>query len=65
MLIIDDSTFDRIRSKNIELLTRCFDHASLKMRFYKGFRILTLGWSDGHTFMPIRLLFTKLKNVFY
>uniref|UniRef100_UPI00389B2EE7 transposase n=1 Tax=Viridibacillus soli TaxID=2798301 RepID=UPI00389B2EE7 len=23
------------------------------MRFYKGFRMLTLGWSDGCTFMPI------------
>lgn len=53
VLIIDDSTFDRNRSKNVELLARCFDHASLKMRFYKGFRMLTLGWSDGHTFMPI------------
>ena len=47
VLIIDDSTFDRNRSKNVELLARCFDHASLKMRFYKGFRMLTLGWSDG------------------
>lgn len=33
--------------------TRCFDHASLKMRFYKGFRMFTLCWSDGYTFMPI------------
>src|SRR5690625_3948537 len=23
------------------------------MRFYKGFRMLSLGWSDGATFMPI------------
>ena len=23
------------------------------MRFYKGYRMLTLGWSDGYTFMPI------------
>ena len=52
MLLIDDSTFDRNRSKHVELLARCFDHASLKMRFYKGFRRLTtLGWSDGHAFM--------------
>lgn len=53
VLIIDDSSFDRNRSKKVELLARCFDHASLKMRFYKGFRMLTLGWSDGCTFMPI------------
>src|SRR5699024_1954555 len=36
-----------------ELLARCFDHASQKMRFYKGFRMLTLGWSDGATFLPV------------
>ncbi len=53
VFIIDDSSFDRNRSKKVELLARCFDHASLKMRFYKGFRMLTLGWSDGHSFMPI------------
>jgi hypothetical protein len=53
VFIVDDSSFDRNRSKKVELLARCFDHASLKMRFYKGFRMLTLGWSDGYTFMPI------------
>lgn len=53
VFIIDDSSFDRNRSKKVELLARCFDHASQKMRFYKGFRMLTLGWSDGCTFMPI------------
>lgn len=53
VFIIDDSSFDRNRSKKVELLARCFDHASLKMRFYKGFRMLTLGWSDGHSFIPV------------
>lgn len=53
VLIVDDSSFYRHRSKKVELLARCFDHASQKMRFYKGFRMLTLGWSDGATFMPI------------
>jgi len=53
VLIFDDSAFERNRSKKVELLARCFDHASQKMRFYKGFRMLTLGWSDGATFMPI------------
>jgi hypothetical protein len=65
VLIIDDSTFDRNRSKQVELLARCFDHASLKMRYYKGFRMLTLGWSDGHTFMPIdfSLLSSKTSSI--
>ncbi|NBJ71553.1 MULTISPECIES: transposase [Clostridia] len=53
VFILDDSAYDRNRSKKVELLARCFDHASLKMRFYKGFRMLTLGWSDGCTFIPI------------
>jgi len=53
VFIFDDSAYDRNRSKNVELLARCFDHASQKMRFYKGFRMLTLGWSDGATFLPV------------
>lgn len=53
VLIIDDSMFDRNRSKKVELLARCMDHSSMKPRYYKGFRMLTLGWSDGHTFLPL------------
>lgn len=53
VLIMDDSAYERNRSKKVELLARCFDHASQRSRFYKGFRMLTLGWSDGATFMPI------------
>lgn len=53
VFILDDSSYDRNRSNKVELLARCFDHASQKMRFYKGFRMLTLGWSDGATFLPV------------
>src|SRR5690606_7722682 len=53
VLIVDDSSYQRNRSKKVELLARCFDHSSQKMRYYKGFRMLTLGWSDGATFLPI------------
>lgn len=53
VLVLDDSSYDRNRSKSVELLARCFDHASQKMRFYKGFRMLTLGWTDGATFIPV------------
>lgn len=62
VLVIDDSAFDRNRSKSVELLARCFDHASQKMRFYKGFRMLTLGWSDGATFMPLDFSLLSSKN---
>ena len=45
VFIVDDSLFDRSRSKKVELLARVFDHCSMKYR--SGFRLLTLGWSDG------------------
>ena len=51
VLILDDSTYDRSRSKKVELLSRVFDHTSGK--YLKGFRMLTLGWSDGNTFFGV------------
>ena len=48
--IIDDSPYYRDRSKKVELLSRCKDHS--ENRYYKGFTFLTLGWSDGVTFIP-------------
>ena len=65
VLILDDSSYDRNRSKAVELLAHCFDHASQKMRFYKGFRMLTLGWSDGSTFIPVdfSLLSSKTSQI--
>ncbi|QQK75381.1 transposase [Salicibibacter cibarius] len=53
VFVLDDSSYDRNRSKKVELLARCFDHTSQKMRYYKGFRMLTLGWTDGATFLPV------------
>ena len=49
--VVDDSMFERNRSKSVELLARFKDHA--RNCYYKGYRMLTLGWSDGHTFMPV------------
>ena len=51
VLIVDDSLYNRNRSKKVELLTRVFDHTTHK--YLKGFRMLTLGWSDGNTFLPL------------
>jgi hypothetical protein len=51
VLIIDDSTYDRSRSKWVELLSRVYDHST--GRFLKGFRMLTLCWSDGVSFLPL------------
>ena len=51
VLIIDDSMLERNRSKKVELLAKVYDHAKHCYKF--GFRMLTLGWSDGSTFLPV------------
>ena len=51
VLIVDDSLLTRNRSKKVELLSRVHDHVT--NTFKKGFKILTLGWSDGSTFIPL------------
>ncbi|MCE5201152.1 MAG: transposase [Synergistaceae bacterium] len=51
VLIADDSLFSRQRSKKVGLLSRVFGHTS--HIYCRGFRMLTLGWSDGNTFLPV------------
>ena len=51
VLIIDDSSYDRSRSKLVELLCRVYDHST--GRFLKGFRMLTVCWSDGVSCLPL------------
>ena len=51
VLVFDDSTYDRSRSKVVELLAWVFDHNSGTS--LKGFKMLTLGWSDGASFLPL------------
>ena len=60
VFIIDDSLFSRNRSKKVELLARVFDHAH--QEFVYGFRLLTLGWSDGNTFLPVRHCLLSTEN---
>ena len=50
VLILDDSVIKRNRSKLVELLARVYDHVEHKCQ--KGFTLLTLGWSDGYSFIP-------------
>jgi len=51
VLIVDDTLYRRNRSKHVELLSRVYDH--IDKRYYRGFRMLVLGWSDGLTFLPV------------
>ena len=60
VLIIDDSMFERNRSKKVKLLAKVYDHANHKYRF--GFRMLTLGWSDGSTFLPVNSILLSTEN---
>ena len=60
VLIIDDSMFERNRSKKVELLTKVYDHAKHAYKF--GFRMLTMSWSDGNTFLPVNSILLSSEN---
>lgn len=60
VLIIDDSMFERNRSKKVELLAKVYDHAKHAYKF--DFRMLTLGWSDGNTFLPVNSILLSTEN---
>ncbi len=51
VFIVDDSFFNRSRSKHVELLSKVRDHTDGKYK--RGFRMLTVGWSDGNSFIPV------------
>ena len=58
--IIDDSIFERSGAANVELLAKVYDHG--KRRYTRGFRMLTLGWSDGVTMIPINACLLSTEN---
>lgn len=49
--IVDDSLFERSSCKKTELGSKVFDHTT--MRYKQGFRLMTVGWTDGNTFLPV------------
>lgn len=51
VFIVDDSMYERLNAKNVELCGWQYDHTDHKNK--KGFRFLQLGWSDGNTFLPV------------
>lgn len=60
VLIIDDSTYDRSRSKVVELLSRVKDHST--GRYLAGFRMLTMCWSDGVSCLPLDFALLSSSN---
>lgn len=51
VFVLDDTLYERNRSKKVEYLSKVFDHDEMKLK--KGFRLLTLGWTDGFSFVPV------------
>lgn len=60
VLVIDNSMFERCRFKKVELIAKTYDHAGRRYRF--GSRMLTLGWSDGSTFLSVNSVLLSSEN---
>ena len=60
VLIFDSSTYDRNRSQKVELLAWVFDHTLGKS--LRGFSMLTMGWSDGYSFIPLDFVLCSSAN---
>jgi hypothetical protein len=59
-IIVDDTFYGRNRSKKVELLAKTFDHASKGQKYKRGFRLLSLAWTDGVSLIP--LLFRHMSS---
>ena len=51
IFVVDDSLYDKNRSKKLELLSIVYDH--VEKRFVRGFRMLTLAFTDGISLIPL------------
>ena len=61
VFVIDDSVYDRNRSKKLELLSIVYDH--VEKRFVRGFRMLTLAFTDGISLIPMDFALLGSKKV--
>ena len=52
VLIVDDTLYSRSRSKKVDMLTKVYDHNTGE--YIKGFKLLSIAWSDGNTTVPLR-----------
>ena len=58
--IIDDTLYAKAGYKKSELVSKVFDHVTMKYK--KGFRLLTVGWGDGNSFVPINFVLLTSSN---
>jgi hypothetical protein len=61
VFVVDDSVYNKNRSKKLELLSRVFDHAH--EQYVKGFRFLTLAFTDGVSLIPIDFALLGTKKI--
>ena len=60
VFIVDDSIYERLNAKTVELCAWQYDHTDHKNK--KGFRFLQVAWSDGNTFLPVSFSLLSAKN---
>jgi hypothetical protein len=61
IFIVDDSVYDKSRSKKLELLSKIYDH--VEQKFVRGFRMLTLAHTDGVSLIPMDFALLGSKKV--
>jgi len=63
VFVVDDSVYDKNRSKKLELLSRVYDH--VEQRFVRGFRMLTLALTDGISLIPVDFALLGSKKILF
>jgi hypothetical protein len=61
VFVVDDSLYDKSRSKKLELLSSVYDH--VEHRFVRGFRMLTLAFTDGISLIPLDFALLGSKKI--
>jgi len=61
IFVVDDSLYNKNRSKKLELLSIVYDH--VEKRFIRGFRMLTLAFTDGISLIPLDFALLGSKKI--
>ena len=61
VFVVDDSVYDKSRSKKLELLSKVYDH--VEQKFVRGFRMLTLAFTDGISLIPMDFALLGSKKI--
>ena len=61
IFVVDDSLYNKNRSKKLELLSTVYDH--VENRFVRGFRMLTLAFTDGWSLIPVDFALLGSKKI--